>query len=378
MFNSLNEKVPRYFEPYVNDCFHNAYSAVLMYMGLNPNLILADYLSFMYDNKNDLIGVNYLYRHNTSVEFTEEELNTSLEFAYLPATSCFSSNAVRDGGVRYKDRVNINMYIDDNPIAAYSRLKELIDNGIPVVAAVDLYYMSYHKAYGKDHGLHCIVITGYNEEEGYFELFDKFALSNSDFDGRLPIRDVNIGRMSENPLSWGDLKRPVRNLWMELNTDKDFKVDEGKLINILNESYKRMTGQKEVLAYKCGLDALDSFINDLLIKKEEELDIKRIYWYRSYLNINFKNIARNRKRFAAFIGEVGYLLPEHLVSGLSDYLEESSKHWEISANIALKLGIRKSLNLTGELVSQLYKIRELEKNIVEKLDSCLHGRCLTK
>jgi hypothetical protein len=377
MMNILIDGVPRYFEPYVNDCFHNSYAAVLKHMGMNPGMILADYLSFMYDNKKDHIGVNYFYRSNTSVEFTEEELNTSLEFAYLPATSRFSPTAAANSEARFKDRVNIEMYTQDDSDIAYTRLKEMIDNGKPVIAAVDLYYMSYHRAYQKEHGLHCVVITGYNEEEGYFDLFDKFKLSSSDFDGRIPISDVNLGRASENPLPLDDRsKRPIRNLWIEIKADKDFKITKDKLIHILDESCKRMSGTKEVLGYKCGLEMLDSFMDDLLQKKEEELDEKRINWYRSYLNSSFKVIARSRKRFMAFVAEIGSILPGQSVSMVSCYLEESSTHWDIAASIVLKMGIKKSLSLTDDLVKHLGEIRKIESLIVEALENCLNKRAL--
>ncbi len=372
--------VPRYFEPYVNDCFHNAYSAVLLHMGMNPNIILADYLSFMYDCENGYVGVNYFYRPNTTVEFTEDELNTSLEFVYLPPTTLYGQAAVKDSDIKYKNRVHINMYIEDRPDVAYQRLKELLNNGIPVVAAVDLYYMKYHRAYGKEHGLHCVVFTGYDEEEGFFHLFDKYKLSSSDFDGPLPIDEVNMGRMSDNPLPGVNAtqKRPVRNLWMEISSDKDFKVTDEKLLNVINESCQRMKGQKEVLGHKCGLDAIELLSKSLLEKKNEKLDDEKVYWYRVYLNGSLKNISRSRKRFCVFIKEISSLLPEQLITSLCVSLEESSKHWDICSSIALKLGIRKSLDMIDDLVNQLDIIRELESSIVERLEGYLQGRSLNK
>lgn len=372
--------VPRYFEPYVNDCFHNAYSAALLHMGLNPDIILADYLSFMYDCKNGYVGVNYFYRPNTTVEFTEDELNTSLEFVYLAPTTLYSQSTEKAADIRYKDRVNINMYIEDKPEVAYQRLKELLDNGMPVVAAVDLYYMNYHRAYGKEHGLHCVVFTGYDEEEGYFHLFDKYKLSSSDFDGILPIDEVNMGRRSDNPLPGVNVtqKRPVRNLWMEIGLDKDFKVTEEKMLNLLSESCQRMKGRKEVLGYTCGLDAIELFSKSLLEKKNEKLDDEKVYWYRVYLNGSLKNISRSRKRFSVFIKQIKSLLPEQLITGLCVSLEESSKHWDICSSIALKLGIRKSLDMIDDLVSQLDIIRELESSIVERLEGYLQSRSLNK
>lgn len=374
------DNIPRYFEPYVNDCFHNAYSAVLLHMGMNPNIILADYLSFMYDCKNGYVGVNYFYRPNTTVEFTEEELNTSLEFVYLPRTTLYNQATVKNIDMRHKDRVNINMYIEDRPDVAYQRLKELLNSGIPVVAVVDLFYMNYHRAYQKEHGLHCVVFTGYNEEEGYYQIFDKYKLSSSDFDGNLPIDEVNLGRMSDNPLPGVNAtqKRPIRNLWMEISSDNEFKVTEDKLLNIVNESCQRMKGQKEILGHKCGLDAIELFSKNLLEKKSERLDDEKVYWYRVYLNGSLKNISRSRKRFSVFMKEISSLLPEQLITSLCVSLEESSKHWDICSSIALKLGIRKSLDMIDDLVNQLDIIRELENSIVERLEGYLQDKGLHK
>ncbi len=373
MDKNLTKDVPRYFQPYVNDCFHNAYGAVLQYMGLNPAIILADYLSFMYDRETGNIGVNYFYGPNTSVEFKEENLNTSLEFAYLPATALYSQTVENFREIKSIDRVNINMYICDNPEEAYSRLKLLIDSGKPVVAAVDLYHMRYHRAYMKEHGLHCTVITGYNEQEGWFELFDKYLSSSSNFDGRLPISEVNEGRASENPITWSDgkLKRPVRHLWMEIYAHKDFRVSEEKLWNVIKESCSRMTGEKKVLGYECGVKALDCFISDLLMKKEEGLRAGDMEWFRYYLNINFRNLARNRTRFQVFLKEIEGMFPENLIPELCNYLEDASKHWDISANISLKLGIKGTLDLIGDMVKHLIVVQNLETCLVDKLEEYL-------
>ena len=113
-------------------------------------------------------------------------------------------------------------------------------------------------------------------------------------------------------------------------------------------------------------------------KKNEKLDNEKVYWYRVYLNGSLKNISRSRKRFGVYIKEISSLLPEQLVTSLCVSLEESSKHWDICSSIALKLGIRKSLDMVDDLVSQLEIIREMENRIVEKLEGYLQGRGLNK
>ncbi len=363
------KNVPRFFEPYVSDCFHNALSAQLLYLGLNPNIILADYLSFLYDKETGYMGVNYLYKYNTSVEFSEKELNTSFEQAYFPVPELYESN-IDQKATTAKDQIIVKMYIENNTDGAYNRVKELIDQDIPVVAAVDLFYMRYHRAYQKEHGLHYVVITGYNEEEGWYELFDKYKLSNSDFDGKLQIDEIRMARASDNPLSnamMGEYTRPIQNVWCEVENYKDFKVQTDRIIATLKESCSRMNSEKDVLGYQCGFEAINTLISDFDSKKSEALSETRQYMFKTYYNETFKTIARSRKRFKTFINELNELIPQNSQEEISNQLEESSKHWDICANLSLKLGITKKLALLDDIISQLNEVVINEQKVISSL-----------
>jgi hypothetical protein len=346
-------------------------------MGQNPNIVLIDYLSFMYNPKTQYIGTTYLYRYSTSNEFTEEELNTSMEFVYLPSTVYVDRDARIDQSHFPDDRVSICMYITDDESIAYNRLRELIDNDIPVIAAVDLYYISYHRAFQKEHGIHCDIITGYDETERYFELFDVFQHSSSDFDGKLPMSEVSQARASDNPLNnpiMGDYSRPIRNLWIEISIGKNFKVTDEQFMRIIKESCLRMRGQKEVLGHQCGLATLDAFRHDLLQKKAEGPTDRNLFYFKSYLNTNFKIIARSRTRFKVFLNQLGALLPDDITAAVSVGLDESTKHWDIAANLSLKMGIKKSLELVSDLDKQMQDIKDTETRVVDKLADFLVSR----
>ncbi len=361
--------VPRYFEPFVNDCFHNAYATVLLHMGLDPHIILADYLSFLYDPQTEYIGVNYFHRYSTSVEFTEEELNTSLEFVYQPGTKVFEPSSFTQTNLRYQDKVQINMYIHEDQEVATSRLKELISDRQPVIAVVDLYHMPYHRAYQKEHGLHCVVITGYDEAEGCYELFDRYTLSSSDFDGKLPMNEVHAGRSSNNPVSnpmAGDFQRPIRNLWMEINVAPQFQITEAKIRSILAESCRRMYGETKILGHDCGFSRLEALRGRLQSKKATSLDDYHLYLYKTYYNMFFKYIARSRQRFKAFINKVQDYLPENLIAESSQLLTDSAKHWDIAANVSLKLGIAKKIELIDDLDRHLQSISNVERQAIDK------------
>lgn len=367
------QNVPRYYEPYVSDCFHNALAAQLLYMGLNPTVILADYLSFLYDSQTGYMGVNYLYKYNTSVEFTEEELNTSFELAYFPVPENFGKAASSNKTELLKDKIIVRMYLENDSKLAYKRLKELIDGDMPAAVAVDLHYMQYHRAYKKDHGLHYVVVTGYDEEAGWYELFDKYKLSSSDFDGRLPIDELLLARASENPQKnplMGEFSRPLQNVWCEIGIHDEFRIEDKQLIAVLRESCERMSSRKKVLGIQCGFNAFNALLQDLGNKKNEGLGEKNLYLFKTYYNETFKTIARSRKRFNAFIKELK-LIPSEMQLESVHQLEESARKWDICANLALKLGIKRSIGLIDDIISQLGDIREREMQVVKSMESWL-------
>lgn len=365
--------VPRYFEPYVGDCFANAYGAVVKHMGLTPEVVLADYLCFMYDEQTEFIGINFLGRYSTSVEFTEEELNSSMEFAYLPPTSVYQEGDKLEPHPAYKDRLQIRLLIHDDPTVAYRRTKERLDADLPVIAVVNLHDISYHRAYKKEHGIHAVVLTGYDEEKQVYELFDKYKLSSSDFDGNLPMQEVIQARTSDclldNPIS-GPFTRQVKNLWMELQAGEEFRVSEDKIRAIIRKSSERMKGLQLVHGRECGLERLEAFRQGLIRKKESVFDELEVFRFRTYYNRAMKGLSRQRKRFQAFIREVGHLFPEQARAGLIQELEASAMRWDICANLSLKLGIAKKPSILDELSAQLELILEAETKVVGYLDQC--------
>ena len=80
-----------------------------------------------------------------------------------------------------------------------------------------------------------------------------------------------------------------------------------------------------------------------------------------------RRIARTRTHFKHFLADAGCGLPEERVTEVITLLEESVKRWEIVANISLKLGISKKMNLIDDMQRHLSAIIEIETSIVEKL-----------
>jgi hypothetical protein len=374
MMKHFVEGVPRCSVSYSHDCLHNALASLLSYMGYNINIVQADYLSFMHSRENGCIGLNYLIDPSAVIISNEEELNTSMEFIYLPLSKLYSSKNTIQPVVKHEEYLTIERYVNSDREEAYARTKELIDEGNPVIVAIDLYHMPYHKYCNARHALHFVVITGYDEEEGVFQVFDKNVVTASDFDGKLGIEEVMEARSSDYIIEdgkGGEYTRSLSNVWIEAEVGKDFKISDGRLANIFKESYKRMSGEKDVLGYKCGLAAIKLFRESISDMKQEGPDDRKLYLFRTYYNENFKLISRGRKRFREYIKELNGLVPADLIASTSEYLEQSAVHWDICANLCIKFGITRSVAMLDNMAKQLQLITEIEQGITDNLYHCI-------
>lgn len=363
--------VPRYYEPYVCDCFTNAYGAMLQHRKLDPALGLADYLNFMYDPQSQQIGINFLHGYSDTVMFSEEELNSSMPFAYLPPTSVYGEAIAELPPGLSKDRFVIRQFVHDDPAVADARLKDKLRQGEPVSVVVDLHHIHYHRAYGTQHGIHALVVTGYDAASDEYLLFDKYAMSSSDFDGRLSRQELMTARNAlcdmSNPLV-GERSRQVRHLWMELETDPAIVFKEEQARVLIAGSLRRMKGEEQVLGVRCGFPAFALFCSDLAAQADQPFDERERFRFRfNYYNA-LKSVGRQRKRFLAFLTSSDAAYGWNTVTQAGDWLTAAAQHWDIAANLSLKLGLTAKLPLLAELSARVAMAQEVEQQLITWLE----------
>lgn len=363
--------VPRYYEPYVCDCFTNGYGALLQHRKLDPALGLADYLNFMYDPQLQQIGINFLHGYSDTVMFSEEELNSSMPFAYLPPTSVYSEPVAELPPELTKDRFAIRQFVHDDPAVADAQLQDKLRQGEPVSVVVNLHHIHYHRAYGTQHGIHALVVTGYDAATDEYLLFDKYAMSSSDFDGRLSRQELLTARNSlcdmSNPLV-GEQSREVRNLWMELVADPALVFKEEQARILMTGSLRRMKGEEQVLGVRCGFPAFALFCSDLAAKVDQPFDERERFRFRfNYYNA-LKAVGRQRKRFLAFLTAADAAYGWNTLAKAGEWLTTAAQHWDIAANLSLKLGLTAKLPLLAELTARVELAQEVEQQFITWLE----------
>lgn len=192
------EDITRYFTPYTNDCFSNALGSLLLHYRKDPDLLTADYLGFLYDRESDHIGINYPFKQHSSFQFCREELNTSYPYLYFFEPVQDTEPALEDCCAD-TDKVVVKFHLSEDTAYVHQQLKNSIDQNIPAMIGIDLFYMPYHKYFGNRHTAHYVIVTGYDDEQEMYSLFDTHRTAGSNFQGELPYSVIREARSSCNP-----------------------------------------------------------------------------------------------------------------------------------------------------------------------------------
>lgn len=174
-------------------------------------------------------------------------------------------------------RNNIKIYSVIPARNAWNINKTILDNGDIYIAIVDVYYMFYRKEYKKNHGAHAVIVVGYNEREGWVEIFDCYGFYN--FNGKIPYEDYFLARNSQNvknnnPYSgW-----PIYNKWIEVSNTVQKLPEEECLYYNLKKSLAAMKETKEEEANVYNGTAAFSII--LTLAQEKNTGV--IFWKKFY------------------------------------------------------------------------------------------------
>lgn len=353
----------QYYEPFVSDCFTNNLASILLQSGFDPDTILCDYYSFVYNSESHIIGINYPLEFNKPV-YLDQSYGNFLNAAYKYLRFF---PPVQEGGYsvsKETELIGVYRYTSDCPEFAWNRLKHLIDNGIPGLCAVDVYHMPYHRYYGQKHAIHYVTITGYDEVQGEVELFDRYKTIGSDFEGTVPLHEFIKARSSENPLDidYESISGvPIRNLWVEVDIPESFHTDSAGLQDIIRQSINKMNTTGEWNGFSYGTAGMDRFIDDMRKVADWGTDLR--YYFIYCLRSAFKNLQRHRTRFDYFIKKVCITGNEVLLKGVGEKLHESSGEWQVLSNLAFKYGMKQSDTALESIIGHLKKIRETEAEL---------------
>ena len=146
--------------------------AMVKIQGWKKNLLKYDERLNFYCVKNCYWNVLSFYHIPHAPLYLNSELSMQLKINQ-DNPSDFTVNLVHDPLLKSQEWHEIQHKTTDLS-KSLSEFEQLIEQNIPIVMAVDGYFLPYHEQFLHVHEQHSILLTGLNLKEGYAELIDYF------------------------------------------------------------------------------------------------------------------------------------------------------------------------------------------------------------
>lgn len=234
---------------------------------------------------------------------------------------------------------------------------EAIQNGIPVVVAVDVFYLSYTPYYQKKHSYHSVILSGYDKSKDEFLVIDWYPPWY--FKGRMSRDELDASRGSLNEGDGILSGTPINYLYTEIERD-GFQASTKSLIQIqiqknLDQYYCGVTSNDMVKGYK-AINAIICNVEESFYytKEEQTTFFEKLYGklfftptrkklFRWYL----ENALSDNKSF-------GFVAPIQT-------LEESIAGWKGLLSLLIKCSMNCSDANLESLIKRFGEIMQKEK-----------------
>lgn len=135
------------------------------------------------------------------------------------------------------------------PDEIWARNKRLLDEGVPVVAAADVYHLPYTPYFGKKHSYHALLITRL-DNDGHAYVADQYPPWF--YSGPISFAELDQARSSANPADGLLSGNPIRYLWTELEANGWEAGSRSLIAEALNINCSRFYGIDSSSSGKAG------------------------------------------------------------------------------------------------------------------------------
>lgn len=244
-------------------------------------------------------------------------------------------------------------------------LRELAKNR-EIIVGVDSYFLPHLPFYGTSHGLHSVILKGYDERTEKVKIVD--WVDPWYYEGDIGLKAFLDSRESSNEDDGGMFSNiPIKNRWQEVYLETwDGKLEQlikGQIILSIEQFYR--PGLPEGKGIVRGIDAIVHLYSILeilrsLSKEGQERLLDRFHrvLYRSN---------HRRKFWGDFIDKIP---SDYCIPILKEYAKEIhllEKRWESLTYKLLMLKMRKKQGLLEEILAQMNSLIEIERESGDKL-----------
>ncbi len=253
---------------------------------------------------------------------------------------------------------SIQVRTEDDPVRAWSRVREAIDRGLAPILSTDLRFLPYWRTSTPFNG-HRVVIAGYDEEDEVALVADteREALQEVAFD------DLERARASSGqPLGY------TGRLWMEVDAPARSPVWRDAIADALRRQARHMLLSQDGHS---GISALERFAEELGSWSERARDeADRAWGFRfAYQSIEKRGTggANFRLLYLQFLEEVAPILPAVSRLGLSERMREIAAGWTLLAKSFKDLSERPGAQVPEDTVALAREIARGERRFLEEV-----------
>lgn len=252
---------------------------------------------------------------------------------------------------------------------AWRAVRERLDGGEPVVAAVDNFHLPFRPAYHDVHTNHLLVVYGYDAGTGSAWVLDATPPA---YKGTLALSDLELARGSKNPRECDRhmffTQTPIDNRWLDASFPAGRpEVDEALVARIISDNLARMNAvsrRSDVLLGLAGIRALAGRIGGLAGLPPGE---SRGHEAEDITAFIFGRMLGTRAFHADFLYSAACILGDPRVRRAARDMEIAAHGW-VAARIMLGKGSRGDLtDMAPRVARRVAAIADREEAVLDAL-----------
>lgn len=318
------------------ECMYNCVGTVLLHYKQNPTFVLGAVWDFYYP-PGDVRHEEYYYPCRWP------SLVSSLA-PYHPITSQWHEPVDAEQG--------------------WHEVKEAVQQGKPVIVAVDNYYLPFRPAYTDVHTNHLIVLYGFDEDANCAYVLDA---SPPSFSGPLRLEELHAARNSQNiAVHERDMfytNAPIANRWLDIELHGPFpEITKEWVVDILAQNLQRFRSPSESTVFS-GIDGMKQYFMDIYDRATGDNGATAMEELAMVSDVLFQSTAVH----ADFLAAVGARLNWHQLVEVARQVERLAHH-SVAIRAMAARGRTSPATTASRLMDRFNQLLSDQQHVLHKLE----------
>jgi hypothetical protein len=333
----------------------------------------SEYESFCYQNCMRQILEYYHVRHAGLYINSALDLSLTLDDKFDYGYHIYLEESSRSVVPRFQQKISKIDYDFDAGMHAWEINRKRIDEDIPIIAGVDVFFLPYSHYFHKSHGNHTLILNGYLEDEKLVQIIDWYDPWY--YKGTVPFDVFIKARSSANPWD-GSIYSGVaiRNNWTELDK-QGWDAEPGELIgetlNLTIAKYFSASLDGNNTTHYKGIAAIEKIGHILLANIDMEQE-QRSNFLKDLHRKLYAQLMRHRL-FRLYLVLSSQWIDKKSMNIALEQLDTLITYWNITMMFILKSSMSASEKSYLKIANHLNEIIACEDKLHESVSNIVRG-----